>query len=93
MNIKCKVIKNEMSVDMHVSRYAKIVEELRLEVSFNFITTKYLAVILRGLAGYELIYITNEAVGRVGYYQLISGKFEKNNCFSKFSSNSLDFLG
>ena len=41
MNIKCKVIKNEVSVDMHVSRYAKIVEELRLEVSFNFITTKY----------------------------------------------------
>ena len=33
--------------------------------------------------------ITNEAVGRVGYYQLISGKSEKNNCFSKFSSNSL----
>ena len=27
-----------------------------------------------GRAGYELIYITNEAVGRVGYYQLISGK-------------------
>ena len=53
----------------------------------------YLTVILRGRAGYELIYITNEAVGRVGYYQLISGKSEKNNCFSKFSSNSLDFLG
>ena len=50
-------------------------------------------VILRGRAGYELIYITNEAVGRVGYYQLISGKSEKNNCFSKFSSNSLDFFG
>ena len=48
---------------------------------------KYLTVILRGLAGYELIYITNEAVGRVDYYQLISGKSEKNNCFSKFSSN------
>ena len=32
------------------------------------------------------------AVGRVGY-QLISGKSEKNNCFSKFSSNSLDFSG
>ena len=44
----------------------------------------YLTVILRGQAGYELIYITNEAVGRVGYYQLISGKSEKNNCFSKF---------
>ena len=53
----------------------------------------YLAVILRGRAGYELIYITNEAVGRVGYYQLISGNSEKNNCFSKFSSNSLDFFG
>ena len=53
----------------------------------------YLTVILRGRAGYELIYITNEAVGRVGYYQLISGKFEKNNCFSEFSSNSLDFFG
>ena len=50
-------------------------------------------VILRGRAGYELIYITNEAVGRVGYYQLISGKSEKNNCFSKISSNSLDFFG
>ena len=57
-------------------------------VSFSVI---YLTVILRGRAGYELIYITNEAVGRVGYYQLISGKSEKNNCFSKFSSNSLDF--
>ena len=44
-----------------------------------------LTVILRGRAGYELIYITNEAVGRVGYYQLISGKSEKNNCFSNFS--------
>ena len=40
-----------------------------------------LTVILRGRAGYELIYITNEAVGRVGYYQLISGKSEKNNFF------------
>ena len=53
----------------------------------------YLTFILRGRAGYELIYITNEAVGRVGYYQLISSKSEKNNCFSKFSSNSLDFFG
>ena len=52
-----------------------------------------LTVILRGRAGYELIYITNEAVGRVGYYQLISGKSEKNNCFSNFSSNSRDFFG
>ena len=33
------------------------------------------------------IYITKEAIGRVGYYQLISGKAEKNNCFSKFSSS------
>ena len=32
---------------------------------------KLLTVILRGRARYELIYITNEAVGRVGYYQLI----------------------
>ena len=46
-------------------------------------------VILRGRAGYELIYITNEAVGRVGYYQLISCKSEKNNCFSKFSSSPI----
>ena len=53
----------------------------------------YLTVILRGRAGYELIYITNEAVGRVAYYQVISGKSEKNNCFGKFSSNSLDFFG
>ena len=54
--------------------------------------TKKLTVILRGRAGYELIYITNEAVGRVSYYQLISGKSEKNNCFSKLD-NSLDFFG
>ena len=53
----------------------------------------YLTVILRGRAGYELLYITNEAIGRVGHYQLISGKSEKNNCFSKFSSNSLYFFG
>ena len=39
------------------------------------------------------IYINNEAISRDGYYQLISGKSEKNNCFSKFSSNSLDFFG
>ena len=50
-----------------------------------------LTVILQGRTRYELIYITNEAVGRVGYYQLISCKSEKNNCFSKFSSNSIDF--
>ena len=49
------------------------------------------AFILRRRAGYELIYITNEAVGqgRVSYYQLISGKSEKNNCLSKFSSNPI----
>jgi len=41
MNITCKVVKNELSVDMHVSRYAKIVEELRIEV------TQYLTVILK----------------------------------------------
>ena len=57
------------------------------------LTRYFKTVILRGRAGYELIYITNEAVGRVGYYQLISGKSEKNSCFSKFSSNSLDFFG
>ena len=39
-----------------------------------------ITVILRGSAGYELICITNEAVSQVGYYQLISGKSEKNNC-------------
>ena len=59
----------------------------------HLMLNEYLTVILRGRAGYELIYITNEAVGRVGYYQLMSGKFEKNNCYSKFSSNSLDFFG
>ena len=53
---------------------------------------KYLTVILRGRAGYDLI-ITNSAYGLVGYYQVISGKSEKNKCFSKFSSNSLDFFG
>ena len=36
-----------------------------------------------------MIYITNVAVGRVGYYQLISSKYEKNNCFSKFSSSPI----
>ena len=41
-----------------------------------------------------IMIITNSAYGLVGYiYQLISGKSEKNNCFSKFSSNSLDFYG
>ena len=37
--------------------------------------------------------MTNEAVGRVGYYQLISGKSEKNNCFSKFQAILLIFSG
>ena len=42
---------------------------------------KYLTVILRGRAGYELIYITNSAYGLVGYvYQLISGASSKNYC-------------
>ena len=62
-------------------------------IESKFRATKQSKVILRGRAGYELIYITHEAVGRVGYYQLISDKSEKNNCFSKFSSNSLDFFG
>ena len=66
--------------------------ELNSKRFFRIKKTIYLTVILRGRAGYELIYITNEAVGRVGYYQLISGKSEKNNCFSKSSSNSLDFF-
>ena len=42
MNIKCKVVKNELSVEMHVSRYAKIVEELRLEVNKDI--TKMLSI-------------------------------------------------
>ena len=60
-----------------------IVSKTRLNEIINAML--YLTVILRGRAGYELIYITNEAVGRVGYYKLIYGKYEKNNCFSKFS--------
>ena len=52
-----------------------------------------LTVILRGRAGYELIYITNEAVGRVGYYQLISGKSEKNNFLVNFQAILLISLG
>ena len=67
-------------------------ESVKTSTDYIYIYIVYLTVILRGRAGYELIYITNEAVGRVGYYQLISGKSEKNNCFSKFSSNSLDFF-
>ena len=66
---------------------------LSISVIYMYLCFLYLTVILRGRAGYELIYITNKAVGRVGYYQLISGKSKKNNCFSKFSSNSLDFFG
>ena len=68
-------------------------QEIKKPRGFGINRSLYLTVILRGRAGYELIYITNEAVGRVGYYQLISGKSEKNNCFRKFSSNSLDFFG
>ena len=73
---------------------AQKAETVLSAVSYIYIYI-YLTVILRGGGRYELIYtyITNEAVGRVGYYQLISGKSEKNNCFSKFSSNSLDFFG
>ena len=37
---------------------------------FDFWAHPLLTVILRGRAGYELICIINEAVGRVGYYQL-----------------------
>ena len=90
-----KYIINKIIVrDTAFTSYAHYVKQLL--VSLNFSTNfrqLYLTVILRGRAGYELIYITNEAVGRVGYYQLISGKSEKNNCFSKFSSYSLDFFG
>ena len=32
----------------------------------NFVRDVFLTVILRGRAGYELIYITNEAVGQLG---------------------------
>ena len=74
---------------MHSVKYTSHKQVIKSEGSSS---EHYLTVILRGRAGYELIYITNEAVGRVGYYQLISGKSEKNNCFSKFSSNSLDFF-
>ena len=73
-------------------RFTLRVERKRFSQS-SLLHGSYLTVILRGRAGYELIYITHEAVGRVGYYPLISGKSEKNNCFSKFSSNSLDVFG
>ena len=46
---------------------------------YKGIQSVYLTVILRGRAGYELIYITNEAVGRVGYYQLISDLCSNTN--------------
>ena len=72
-----------------MSRFEEVSPEDIKRITLKFTKT----VILLGLAGYELIYITNEAVARVGYYQFISGKSEKNNCFSKFSSNSLDFFG
>ena len=82
-----------VTYDMYSTRQKKNEHYIsRMLHSIRFCVS-YLTVILRGRAGYELIYITNEAVGRVGYYQLISGKSEKNNCFSKFSSNSLDFIG
>ena len=42
----------------------------------------YLTFILRGRAGYELIYITIEAVGRVGYYQLMHGVCRRESSFS-----------
>ena len=71
----------------HYSSKDQTFETLKLSVLSREVT--WLTVILRGRAGYELIYITNEAVGRVGYYQLISGKSEKNNCFSKFSSSPI----
>ena len=77
---------------IYIYIYIYIYTYMYMCVDIYYIYSIYLTVILQGRAGYELIYITNEAVGRVGYYQLISGKSEKNNCFSKFSSNSLDFF-
>ena len=53
----------------------------------------YLTVILRGRAGYELIYITNEAVGRVGYYELISGKPRRITVLVNFQAILLIFSG
>ena len=52
---------------------------------------QYIPAILRGRAGYELIYITNETVGRIGYYQLISGKSEKNDCRDAWRKALSDF--
>ena len=67
----------------------ELCEKCIIKQLLNSVFAWYLTVTLRGRAGYELIYITNEAVGRVGYCQLISGKSEKNNCFSKFSSSPI----
>ena len=38
-----------------------------IQKAFDILSSIYLTVILRGRAGYGLIYKTNEAVGRVGY--------------------------
>ena len=60
----------------------------------KYFVKKYLTVILRGRAGYELIYITNEAaVRRVGYYQLISGKSEKKTVLVNFQAILLIYSG
>ena len=58
------------------SRFEEVSPEEIKRIAWKFTKT----VILLGLAGYELIYITNEAYGLVGYYQLISGTSSKNNC-------------
>ena len=51
-------------------------EEIK-RIAWKFAKT----VILLGIAGYELINLTNSAYGLVGYiYQLISGASSKNNC-------------
>ena len=62
-------------IGKEVSRFEEVSPEEIKRIAWKFTKT----VILLGLAGYELI-ITNEAVGRVGYYQLISGASSKNNC-------------
>ena len=96
MTLNCPEIWHLLSLLCSVSIFETICSTVPWNSSpipYNKNHWLYLTVILRGRAGYELIYITNEAVGRVGYYQLISGKSEKNNCFSKFSSNALDFSG
>ena len=64
--------------DLEVQADKRIIQLgcIKIFSSISFVFSIYLTVILRGRAGYELIYITNEAVGRVGYYQLISGKSE-----------------